>query len=367
MKKQANFSLLVYVIFLVALYFVGTSVLAPANNVLGEKSFLFFLIAIIIGFIFDVIIMEVGHIIGALIGGYRIVSVSFMWLTFRKEKGKLKILLSSFEGFTGETRIAPKKDNANPMPYFWGGTILLLIILVFGVYFPALLNPEMNSDMRTYLKYGSYVISVVAGLLLIYNIIPLQLDTKNDAMMMKQVTKNNVDIFNKICLLQEKLINGEALEIDETIIEIDYITAQWNYYVYLSKTYQGKYQEAEAIIDQFIENSEKLPENIYQELISAKLFLLLFGKGKDTAVEYFKSLSQNERKLIVETNSIEGTRNYFAIQALLIENKEDSESAHKKYRSQVKAVVEKGRQFDEEQLMGEIINRIHEQHPEWKY
>ncbi len=365
MKKATNFSLLVYVIFLIALYFIGTSVLAPANSVLGSKSFLFFIIAILIGFIICVILMEIGHIIGALIGGYRIVSVSFMWLNFRKVDNKLTVKLLPFDGFTGETKIAPKKEKANPLPFFWGGTLLLLVVLILGIYLPVFILAD--ETVYVYLKYGSYVVSIIAGLLLVYNIIPLPLDTKNDAIMMKNVTKENIKVFNELCLLKESLMKGESFTELTPFSETDYLKSQWNYYVYLAKTYQGEYQQAEAIIDSLIQDSDKLSEDVYRELSAAKVFLIIMGKSIEDAKEYFKGLSQAQRKLISDYNSVEGSRNYFALLALVIESKDDAVAIYKKYQAKKKHMVETGRLFDEEQLMGLVLNKIHEHHPDWTF
>ncbi len=368
MKKAPNFSLLVYAVFLVALYFIGTSILAPAQTALGSQSFLFFISAIVICFIICVFLMELGHIIGAKIGGYRIVSVSFMWLMFRKNKGKMQVKLHSFDGFTGETIIAPKKEKANPLPYFWGGTILLLIVLVLGIALPNLLPKTLEGKTFACLKYGSYVLSIIAGLLIVYNILPFQLDTKNDAIMMKNVTKENVAVFNNLCALKEALYKGEILPADiEPLEDVDYLKGQWNYYAYLANTYQGNYVKAEEIIDGMIAKSEKLPEDLYRELLVAKIFLIIMGRSVDEAKEYFKNLNQSQRKLVNEFNSVEGCRNYFALLALVIESKEDATTAYKKYQSKKKSLLEEGRLFDEEQMMSIVVNKIHELHSDWTF
>ena len=365
MKKATNYSLLVYALFLLCIYLIGSFVLSKGAGTIGGNAFAFYLIAIIIGFIITVIFMELGHIVGAKIGGYRIISVSFLWLTFVRQNKKWKITTTTFDGFTGETKVAPKKENANPMPMFWFGTIFLLILVLLGIYLPSVI-PAKDS-LKTHFVYGGYIISTIAGLMVFYNILPLRLDTKNDAIMMRFVRKERIQKYNDICRIQGELYDGEGLEELEDLPENDYLLAHWNYYAYLEKVYNGEYQKAEEILDRMIQDSEKLPDAIYDELLAAILVLLLLTKSKEEAQEYFLSVSPQVRKTINLCSTVEGSRNYFFISAIMNDNFEEAKSAYKKYLTKEKQNLEVGRNFDEDSMMAMMMNQIHEIHPEWNF
>ncbi len=309
--------------------------------------------------------MELGHIVGAKIGGYRIISVSFLWLTFVRQNKKWKITTTTFDGFTGETKVAPKKENANPMPMFWFGTIFLLILMLLGIYLPSIISAK--DSLKTHFVYGGYIISTIAGLMVFYNILPLRLDTKNDAIMMRFVRKERIQKYNDICRIQGELYDGEGLEELEDLPENDYLLAHWNYYAYLEKVYNGEYQKAEEILDRMIQDSEKLPDAIYDELLAAKLVLLLLTKSKEEAQEYFLSVSPQVRKTINLCSTVEGSRNYFFISAIMNDNFEEAKSAYKKYLTKEKQNLEVGRNFDEDSMMAMMMNQIHEIHPEWNF
>lgn len=365
MKKATNYTILVYILFVICIYLIGSLVLSKGASAIGGNVILFYLIAIVIAFIVNVIFMELGHVVGALIGGYHVTSVSLLWLTFVKQNKKWRITTTSFDGFTGETKVAPRKKDANPMPMFWLGTIFLLILMALGIYLPILIH--VSASFSAYFKYGGYILSTIAGLMVVYNILPLRLDMKNDAVMMRFVKKDQIKTYNEICRIQSELYDGQTLEDLEEIPQNNYVLSYWNYYAYLQKVYIGDYQKAEEILDHMIENSEQLPDNLYDELLAAKLVLLLLTKNKDVAQEYFLSVPPRVRKTINLCSTIEGSRNYFFISAILNDNFEEAQSAYKKFLLKEKQNLEVGRNFDEDSMMAMMMNHIHEIHPEWVF
>ena len=89
MKKEDISGLIVYMlIFAVAIVF-GLTVLQPyfANSTFtsGIIYALFVLAAIVLGIVVCALLLEIGHIIGAKIGKYNIISVSILHFTFFKE------------------------------------------------------------------------------------------------------------------------------------------------------------------------------------------------------------------------------------------------------------------------------------------
>jgi len=84
MRKEEILTWVVYgLMFLVAL-FVGLQIIAPAfveTGIVGPEQYAYAIITIAVGFIFNVILLEIAHVIGALIGGYAIQMGNILDLT----------------------------------------------------------------------------------------------------------------------------------------------------------------------------------------------------------------------------------------------------------------------------------------------
>ncbi len=361
MKKALNYSLLFYAILLVALYLIGSNIIAQANTTM-EDPLTFFVLSIVAGFIFNIVLFELGHILGAKLGGYGVYSVSFLGLNISKIEGKWKIGYDgSYDGFTGETKIIAKKDKTNLMLYCWMGSLFVLLEMVIFVCLPSILQ------VSPYIQYGGYILATIGGIILLYNIMPVRLDSINDAAIMKYVGKNNIDNFNRICEVRYNLYQGLPLENVDALDEVDYITGKLNYYAYLEKMYKGEYGAAEAIIDNLISQSDKISEDVFVELLPAKLAILILTKSKEEVEQYYSDMSAADRKILNTCNSVEGCRNYFAFVSLVIDDFNDAQNILKKYNSKKNKLKEKGRLFDEETLMSIFSNKINELHPEWDF
>ena len=81
---------------------------------LGDLYWLFNLGALVAGVVFNGILFELAHLLGALVGGYSIISLNVLGFCFSKDAGKWKFGFHGFNGLTGETKIVPKgKNSAN--------------------------------------------------------------------------------------------------------------------------------------------------------------------------------------------------------------------------------------------------------------
>lgn len=117
MKKNEAMGWLVYILMLAIAGVVGFVILRPelSSATLPMNSILFVVIAVAAGILLSANLLEVGHIIGAKIGGYKINKVNILGMQFqRKEDNKFHFSFSfSFDGLTGETVICPKNPE-NP-------------------------------------------------------------------------------------------------------------------------------------------------------------------------------------------------------------------------------------------------------------
>jgi len=142
MKKEDITGLIVYLIIIALAVIFGFTVLQTHNSESSLQGFqyvLYIIGAVVVGAVFNGALFELGHVVGAKIGKYNILSVCILGLCFYKDNGKTKLKFSSFDGLTGETKIVPKEgmvDKANPYPYLFFGSLFFVVeaIVVMVVF-----------------------------------------------------------------------------------------------------------------------------------------------------------------------------------------------------------------------------------------
>ena len=129
MKKQDITGIIVYIVIIALAVLFGIFVLKEhsSETSINGVGYVFYIIGSVVGgALFNGILFEVAHILGAKVGKYDIISVNIFGLCFYKENDKRKVKFSGYDGLTGETRIVPKKDvveKANPYPYLLFGSL----------------------------------------------------------------------------------------------------------------------------------------------------------------------------------------------------------------------------------------------------
>ena len=96
MKKEDITGLIVYLIIIAFAIVFGLTVL-QAHNSESTLSGIFYVLyiigAVVVGALFNAILFELAHIVGAKIGKYEILSVNILGLCFYKDSGKRKYAL----------------------------------------------------------------------------------------------------------------------------------------------------------------------------------------------------------------------------------------------------------------------------------
>ena len=185
MKKEDVSGIVVYLLILAVAVVFGITVLREhaANSNMDTIIYILYVLgAIITGVLFNAIIFEVAHILGAKAGRYLIVSVDILGLCWYKEDGKTKFKFSGYDGLTGETKILPKEDakkEPNPSPYLLFGTLFYLVELIVLVMLFSLFNVKENKTLSN-VGYFLLIVAVIGGMIIVYNILPFRLDAMTD-------------------------------------------------------------------------------------------------------------------------------------------------------------------------------------------
>lgn len=372
MKKEDVSGIIVYLLILAIAVVFGITVLrehSASSNMDTFVYILFILGAILTGILFNAILFEVGHILGAKAGRYEIVSVNILGLLWYKEEGKTKFKFSGYDGLTGETVILPKKDakkEPNPTPYLMFGTLFYLVELIIIIVLFTLYNTKDNMLMYN-IVYFLLVVAVIGGMVLIYNILPFKLDAMTDGYRMRMTTNSaNKKAFNELLRVQYAISQGEENVEVATFSEITNFTAELN----LNKVYtlldKKEFEEAEKLIDIILAGKSTISEKVYTRARAQKIYINIFTKPIEEAKEFYdKEVPMDERRRISNDISMVSIRTYLLMSGILDGSRSECVIAINNVRKCFNSTP-KQRQKTEANLFNEALAKVDELHPTWK-
>ena len=368
MRKEEVRGLVVYALLILAAIIVGFAVIKPTMETYGPtkmSSLLFIVIVLVVAYLFNVIGLEVLHVLGALIGGYKVTSFNVLGLCFHKEKDKWKFGFREFNGVSGETKVAPKKEKLNPnrMPSiaFFGFAAELAICIVVNSIIKGQPKPTAK-----WLVAASSIFILVSSLLAFYNFVPFKLDTMTDGYKVRLFTKPvNIEAYNAMLTVQEKRRLGESTGKIPVFDEITEYTAEINMLAMYQCLEDEKYDEAEKILDKLLENSNVLNVKDANRLIAQKLYLAILTKPLEEAKKLYDEICPIEiRRFISNDDSMPSIRAYIMIAGMI----EGSESEVAFAKSKVEKAKKKALESEtkaEEKLLDKALNYVYENHPKW--
>ena len=372
MKKEDVSGIIVYLLILAIAVVFGITVLrehASNSNMDTFIYIIFILGAILTGVLFNSIMFELAHILGAKAGRYEILSVNILGLLWFKEDGKTKFKFSGFDGLTGETKILPKKDvkkEPNPSPYLLFGTLFYIIELIIVIVLFTLFNTKIN-DVLTNTGYFLLVVAVIGGMILIYNILPFKLDAMTDGYRMRMTTNPaNKIAFNELLRVEYAIAQGQENVEIATFSEITNFTAELN----LNKVYmlldKKEFLEAEKLLDVILAGKATISEKVYVRARAQKIYINIFTKSLEEARKFYdEEVPMAERRQISNDISMVSIRTYLLMSGLLDGSKSECLFAINNVRKCFNSTP-KQRRKTEADLFNEALNKVDEIHPTWK-
>lgn len=371
MKKENITGLVVYFIILGLAIVFGLIVLKQYFADSGDKALegwqfaLFILGAVVAGAVVNATLFEVAHMIGAKIGGYKIVSVCILGLTFYKDNGKRKIRIGQYDGLTGETKITPKpglKKEANPTAYLLLGSFLFIIELFAAIIvFSYLTSKEMGDK-----KWAYFILTaaIVGAMILLYNIIPLKLDSMTDGYRLRLCSgAKNRKAFNNLLRIE----NGEKVEEgQEAAIELSSFSKD----IKLNHLYEflnaHDFVGAEKVLDEEIISDPKISRSLYLRARAQKIYINIMTKSLEDAMKFYEdSVTLQERRAISDDVSMDCIRAYVLMSGLLDKSRSECQLALKKLLRAYKAVPD-ARKDLERKLFNEGLQKVIDTHPTWE-
>ena len=368
MKKEDVASIIVYVLIIASAIIFGVGFLQPraVTTTLTQTEYLLTIILSILGgVIFNAICFELAHILGAKLGRYEIKSVNVLGFTFyRNNDNKLKFKFSSPKGLTGDVQIYPKKDakkEPNPRPYLMFGTLFFIIEAIALVSVYTLLEQASND-------YSVFVLIVlfIGGMIFIYNIIPLKLDSLTDGYRLLLISnpKNKV-AFNELLRVEKELEQGNNDVEIKVFEEITNFTAELN----LNKAYlsldKGEYLDSLDIINQIINAKNSVADKVYLRAVSQKVFVYMMVYPLDEAKNKIEEeINHQDRREISYDSSMVSARAYILLAGLIDKSKSEVERTIFDIQKAFKH-TNKNRRDVEIKLFNLALDKVIDAHPNW--
>lgn len=374
MKKEDASGLIVFALLIAAALVFGLTVLRTYAMQSGLETYQFVLLilgALLAGLVFNAILCEVAHIIGAKAGRYDIISVNIFYFCFYRELGKWKFKFSGFDGLTGETKIFPKenaKKEPNPKPYLLFGTLFLGIVILAFITLFTILNGMYNpTDPLVRLGYFLLIMAVISIMILFYNILPIHLDSITDGYRLRTLSNpKNKEAFNELLRVEYLVAEGKTDVEIKTFTTITEYTASLN----LNKVYllldKKEYKEAETILDIILAGKESLSNRTYIRTRAQKIYINLINKSIEEAQTYYdENVPVDERREISNDVSMASIRTYLLMSGLLDKSRSECiialNNVAKAYRA-----TPKMRKHVELVLFNEALEKVHNVHPKWE-
>ena len=365
LKKNDFATFLAYIAMFAIALLVGLLVISPTikgSSLSTPEAVVIVVVSVIVGVIVNSAGLELLHMLGAASGGYQILSVCVLSMTFKKRKSRKEKLFTfaSFEGLTGETKVNPKdpeKSNPTGMILFpmLGYLLEVIVLLVLAAVFQS----------ATWVPVGSYVILAIGGMIFVYNAIPAHLDSITDGYLLILLSKPvNRVAYNQILLAEHSENKEQALENLPLYNEISDFTATLNSLAAYRKIKEGKPEEALAIFSAIASAQKGVSKSVVQEASCQKLALLLLLEKKGEAKDYYEGMSDADRRYIASLASLPALRCYALISGILEESDSEVSWAFDKVERLEKKVT--GVALEGEKiLLNSSYSLLKNMHPGW--
>lgn len=372
MKKSDINALIVYVIMLAIAVVTGLVFIRPtfteyAASIPLDNGFLFILLSVLGSIVFNASIIELGHVIGAKIGGYEIYSICVLWFSLKKRKGKMRFRIANFDGLTGETKVSPKDvSKSNPKPAIYIPMVFLLIevIIMIAIISVATVFQDANNTWPWWKAFAT-VFLAAAFMIYIYQIFPAQLDNKNDGYLFGILTnQTNKEAYNNMLLSEYKMALGEEVGDVPVYDKVTDYTSRINDLTLYKKLDNLEYPAALEIIDKTIACENDVSDRVFFTAVANKVSLMVLNGQCDEAREFWLSQKSDAKKAIFSGFNAPAVRAYMLISAILDGSETETKRALEMAEGSIRATAT-NKKAVEEKLINISFDKVVAAHADW--
>ena len=366
MRKEEIRGLIIYSLMIVVAIIVGFTAIRSQMELYAPQKMSglgFIIVVLIVAYLTNVIGLELLHVLGAVLGGYKITGFNILGLGFYKKGNNWKFGIRDFSGISGETTVAPNKEKLNPNLQTWFPIFGFAVELGLCIVISSLVKDNPKSD---WLVPACTIMLLISSMLAFYNLVPIKLDTETDGYKIRLFTNPiNIQAYNQMLEIQEKKRLGEEVKEIPVFAEITEYTAEINVLAMYKFLEDEKFDEAEKIIDCLLENKKHL--NIYDStrLLAQKLYIVILTKSTEEAKALYDELCPSEvRRFIANDNSMASIRAYVMIAGMI----EGSESEVAFALSKVEKAKKRALASEivaEQKLLEKAVDFVYKSHPKW--
>lgn len=377
MKKSEFATFVAYLFMFGAAILVGLVWLRPVisetHSTLGIPYVLLVILSLAAGVLLNSLLIESGHLLGAKLGKYEILSWNVLFFGFKKKDGKKKWGFSSYDGFSGETKVKPKDVETSSLSGYIAFPLLWLLLEVIACAVMIAISKrlqntgsELNVPGIAWLEIFSIVLLGTAAMLYIYNLFPAKLDTVTDGYLAVILSKKiNKVAYNNMLLAEASLFEGGEPFVPPVYDEVTDFTYRINIVSVYKLIEEGKNREAIAVLNKAIETERGLSAHLKQEALALKLSLLLATPGNTEGQTIYAEMTDEEKKYISSVATMPALRCYLLISGI-IENADNEANYAIDKVEKVFKDCDKVAQETEKKLIEQNIELIKSIHPTWK-
>ena len=365
MRKEDIYSFIVYGLMIGLALFVGLEIISPAFQTLGivgSSQYGYALITIAFGFILNAFLLELGHLLGAFVGGYTIKSMTVLGLSIYKVNQQWKFGFKSFEGLTGETVVAPKNANSQPVLNLWGGLILYLIevIVAFFIAYSVFSSEQWG-------RYASIIVIAIGGMLMIYNFMPFKMETVTDGYRLATLPqgKGN-EAFNELTRIEKAYANQQSPRPFKTFKELNSLSVQVLIHEIYDQLANQEYDGAKQNILR-IKTAPKLGEALLVKAFSIECFYEMMTRNKTQASEWFYQLNSKEKKFLSNNSHMMTISAYLIVAGTIEDSFSEAAFCYDRKASALKKTQDKHLRQLEEAFFEQALKRVLVNHPDWVF
>ena len=177
--------------------------------------------------------------------------------------------------------------------------------------------------------------------------------------------KVNSDALNEVLRIESLQREGKEVKEYKVFEEITDYTASVNLYAVYSDLAKKDYEHAEKLIDQILEQKEKVSSLTANRLIAQKLYIKIITLPKEEAAKYYDAeVGDDIRRFISNDMSMESLRAYVLIAGILDESQGEVEYANSKKAKALKRSLT-ARADIENKLYEDALEFVKKNHPDW--
>lgn len=378
MKKSDFAAFIVYVLMFALAMLVGflviRGIVSDANSWGIHNPILLVILSVVVAVIFNALLLEFGHLLGAKAGGYTISMWCLFGLAFKKQpNGKFKLGISNFEGLTGETRVVPKDVKKSSLSAYMVFPLLgFLLEIIACVIIMAFAQRDKNtygtSSAIGWLYLAGIIFMTVGGMVYLYDIFPARLDAETDGYRMTILNKPiNRLAYNQMLLARNRADNHLAPLPAPVYDDVTDFTWSLNVLAVYDAVLRDKYIEAIKIVQRTLDTSEKVSQATKDEAMAMKLSIVLLTlKRDDGKIYYDENCNNDQRKYLATLPDVVTARCYILISGVLDGNQSETNFAIDKLDKLIKKIPEE-QKAGEMKLLNLSLTRVKTLHPDWSY